>query len=227
MLMKTTKAQPFIKARSFCGGSDIAFVFIVEKGFHDLNMSDLCQPLKQGYYNKFSDEYIENELGTWRTHMERYSLYKAMGDAAGLKILDLGSGDGTNTRFLIDMGAQSIIGVDISEEQCNQANGKSEGYDTGRLSFKVGHYLNVGEMKRILSEQEHCFDIIVCSWVFCIALNEEELACCAETITCFLKHGGIYVGADNYPEAKWLSPEYYAESGHLKSFTLGKEGMEH
>jgi ubiquinone/menaquinone biosynthesis C-methylase UbiE len=75
---------------------------------------------------------------TWRT-AENSAAYLVPHLAAGLELLDLGSGPGTLTVDLARLVAPGrVVGVDRSEEVVARANGLAADHDLPHLSFEAG-----------------------------------------------------------------------------------------
>lgn len=77
----------------------------------------------------------EADLNTFWQHIYRYRF--AVPYVRGRKILDIACGEGYGSRALLDSGASSLIGVDISQEACTHA--------TKRYGIKT----QVGDVKDI------------------------------------------------------------------------------
>ena len=65
-------------------------------------------------YDGIAKEYQASKLQPWRTHVERHTLLRLTGDVRGLKTLDLACGEGSSTRLLRRLGADPVVGVDLS-----------------------------------------------------------------------------------------------------------------
>eukprot|EP01135_Chromosphaera_perkinsii_P008816 Nk52_evm11s1485 gene=Nk52_evmTU11s1485 len=178
---------------------------------------------RQGIFNHKTEEYTEHDMFAWKLYMERYELTRNVRDLSNWHALDLGCGDGTNARFLLDLGAESVTAVDISAEQCEIAKRKDAalGYDSKKITYIVGDYNDLEGMQKLMPEQGKSFDVVLCSWVYCMARTVEEVEACSKTISYFLKPEGKFMGMDNYPDAEWLEPEYYFKETHFKKFYKG------
>ena len=90
-------------------------------GFRDVPVSRLCalrrvtrEPPMTTNYDGIAKEYQASKLQPWRTHVERHTLLRLTGDVRGLKTLDLACGEGSSTRLLRRLGADPVVGVDLS-----------------------------------------------------------------------------------------------------------------
>ena len=72
-------------------------------------------------YDRIADAYRESKALPVRLHIERYTLFTALGDLRGARVLDLACGEGHYTRLLKAAGAAEVTGVDISAEMIRLA----------------------------------------------------------------------------------------------------------
>ncbi|MDA4848475.1 class I SAM-dependent methyltransferase [Hoeflea poritis] len=72
------------------------------------------------YLNTISSVDEQDDLDIFSTH----TLFETMGDPAGKSVIDLCCGDGRLSWKLLEMGAKSVIGVDISGEMLKRAEEK-------------------------------------------------------------------------------------------------------
>jgi toxoflavin synthase len=49
-------------------------------------------------YDRIAGQYKRAKLQPWRTHIERYTLLRLVGDVAEKAVIDLDCGEGYNTR---------------------------------------------------------------------------------------------------------------------------------
>ena len=56
-------------------------------------------------YDRIAEQYKRVKLQPWRTHIERYTLLRLVGDVAGKAVIDLACGEGYYTRALRQQGA--------------------------------------------------------------------------------------------------------------------------
>ncbi|MYB33502.1 MAG: class I SAM-dependent methyltransferase [Acidobacteria bacterium] len=67
-------------------------------------------------YDAIAAAYQDSKQLPFRKHVERHTLFEALGDVRGLRVLDLACGEGFYTRLLRIAGAAEVTGVDISGE---------------------------------------------------------------------------------------------------------------
>jgi 2-polyprenyl-3-methyl-5-hydroxy-6-metoxy-1,4-benzoquinol methylase len=65
-------------------------------------------------YDRIAERYKQAKLQPWRTHIERYTVLRLVGDEAGKAVIDLACGEGYYTRALRQQGAVRVVGVDLS-----------------------------------------------------------------------------------------------------------------
>ena len=72
-------------------------------------------------YDAIAPAYRDSKQLPFRRHIERHTLFEALGDVRGLRVLDLACGEGFYTRLLRLAGAAEVTGVDISAEMVRLA----------------------------------------------------------------------------------------------------------
>lgn len=72
-------------------------------------------------YDAIAAAYQDSKQLPFRRHVERHTLFEALGDIRGLRVLDLACGEGFYTRLLRIAGADDVTGVDISGEMIRLA----------------------------------------------------------------------------------------------------------
>lgn len=72
-------------------------------------------------YDAIAAAYQDSKQLPFRRHIERHTLFEALGDIRGLSVLDLACGEGFYTRLLRIAGAAEVTGVDISAEMIGLA----------------------------------------------------------------------------------------------------------
>ena len=82
------------------------------------------------------------------------ALVGKLGITKGLKILDLGSGDGTTALPAASLGAD-VLGVDIASNLVEAGNKRAKELGLGNCKFQEGDASNLHELK------DHTFDLVV------------------------------------------------------------------
>ena len=77
-------------------------------------------------YDAIADLYQQSKRLPFRTAIERYTLFDALGDIRGMAVLDLACGAGHYTRLLKRAGAREVTGVDESPEMIRLARREEE-----------------------------------------------------------------------------------------------------
>ena len=72
-------------------------------------------------YDAIAEAYQDSKQLPFRKAIERYTLFEALGDVAGLRVLDLACGGGFYTRLLKKAGAAAVTGIDVSAEMIRLA----------------------------------------------------------------------------------------------------------
>jgi len=120
---------------------------------------------------------------------------------AGARVLDLACGAGHYSRLLLEWGASSVIGVDISSAMIAVAERQRETSPEEirkRLRFEVGDAATLGKV-----DGDAGFDLVTGMWLLNYAGTTEEVRKMFETILSNLKLGGVFVGV--LPEAMGLT----------------------
>ena len=65
-------------------------------------------------YDPIAEQYQRSKLQPWRAHIETYTLMGLLGELSGKSVLDVACGEGFYTRLLRGVGAERVVGVDLS-----------------------------------------------------------------------------------------------------------------
>ena len=82
------------------------------------------------------------------------ALVQGLGITKGLKVLDLGCGDGTTALPEARLGAD-VLGVDIAKNLVDAGNKRAKEQGLARCRFQEGDASNLHELK------DHAFDLVV------------------------------------------------------------------
>src|SRR5437763_12795079 len=118
-------------------------------------------------YDQIAGQYKRAKLQPWRTHIERYTLLRLVGDLAGKAVIDLACGEGYYTRALRRQGAARVVGVDLSQGMIDLAEAEEVRQPLG-IRYRVGDAL-------ALDVQEQ-FDLVFAAYLLNYAHNAEELS---------------------------------------------------
>jgi ubiquinone/menaquinone biosynthesis C-methylase UbiE len=117
----------------------------------------------------------------YREHWTRY-LFASRYIFGGMTVLDIACGAGYGSDFMLASGAETVIGVDISEEAVAYCREK---YPKKSLQFKVGNVDNI-------PLRERCIDVAV-SFETIEHVEEEEQTKFLKEIKRVLKPDGVFI----------------------------------
>lgn len=110
---------------------------------------------------------------------EWHELMKMLPDVAGKRVLDLGCGFGRHCRYAEEQGAQSVVGIDISEKMPRRAKEQS--------SSKIQYICRTMED---LSFPDCSFDVVLSSLAFHYVRSFGDIA---GRVSKSLSRGGDFV----------------------------------
>lgn len=114
-------------------------------------------------------------------------------------VLDLACGTGFYSKLLLDWGAKSVVGVDISQAMLDVAESRLEASPHGSQSkFVLADGTAPKKYTTVAGPEEEKFDIVTGVWFLNYAQNSEELQSMFETIKKNLKPDGVFVGICPY-----------------------------
>ncbi|OCL08251.1 S-adenosyl-L-methionine-dependent methyltransferase [Glonium stellatum] len=120
--------------------------------------------------------------------LERPLAIAALGDVIGKRTLDLACGTGRYFRLLIELGAASVVGVDISPVVVEGAQEALKG--DSRFEFRVA---DCSKPLQVWIEEDGTFDVIFAGYFLNYASREEDLLGVWHNIYANLKPGGRFV----------------------------------
>ena len=162
-------------------------------------------------YDGIADQYKESKLEEWRTHIEQFTLLQMLGDVSGKSVLDFACGEGYYTRVLRRLGAQPVVGVDLSQGMIDLAE-TEEGRSALGISYRQGD-------ARSITLSEPC-DIVFAAYLLHYAKNYDELLEMGQAIARNLKPGGRFITVNNNPD----DPPSNFSTGGAYGFTKHLEG---
>lgn len=142
-------------------------------------------------YDGIAKEYQASKLQPWRTHIERYTLLRLTGDVRGARTLDLACGEGYYTRLLRQLGADPVVGVDLSLAMIDLARAQELAEPLG-IRYRVGDAGAVDEHPRA--------DLVFAAYLLNYAKDYGELLAMCEAIARNLEPGGRFVTVNNHPD---------------------------
>lgn len=162
-------------------------------------------------YDPIAEQYQRSKQQPWRVHVEAFALLALIGDPAGKTVLDLACGEGFYTRRLRQLGAASVVGVDLSGGMIELAR-KQEAKQQLGIDYRVG------DARRLSLSEE--FDLIVSAYLLNYAPDRHELQAMCSGIARCLKPGGRFVTVNSSPALDFSTAPSYRKYGfetHLDS----------
>ena len=141
-------------------------------------------------YDAIADRYRDSKRLPFRDHVERYTLFRALGDVGGAGVLDLACGDGFYTRMLRRAGAASVTGVDISAEMIRLAEESERRRPLGCA------YVQADAAGFVPDEP---VDLVVAAFLLNYARDRAELFRLCRRCRDALRPGGRFVGMNDNP----------------------------
>lgn len=141
-------------------------------------------------YDSIARQYRDSKRLPFRDHLERYSLFRMLGDVGGLRIVDLACGDGFYTRKLKKAGASHVTGVDISAEMIRLADESERRRPLG-CSYVQADAANFVPAEPV--------ELVVAAYLLNYAKTRAELVrLCLAARNC-LRGSGRFVGLNDNP----------------------------
>ena len=165
-------------------------------------------------YDKIAEKYKNSKQLGFRKCIEEYTLLKLAGDISEKRVLDLACGEGIYTRKIKQLGASTVIGVDLSAEMIKLAE-EEERKNTIGCQYLVNDALNLGKIGD--------FDVVMCMYLFNYARSKEELLQMCEVIFTNLKPNGKLIGFNDNPMNNLKNYANYKEYGFIKESTPTRE----
>ncbi|EFX05074.1 methyltransferase type 11 [Grosmannia clavigera kw1407] len=109
-------------------------------------------------------------------------------DGSGARVLDLACGTGFYSRRLLDWGAASVVGIDLSEGMITAAQQGWPAEDK-RLQFQVGDAQRLGAV----FDEGQPFDLVTGAWLLNYAASLDDMTAMFASIAANLGEGGVFV----------------------------------
>lgn len=161
-------------------------------------------------YDKFANQYKASKTLPFREHIEWHSYHKLLGNISQRSVLDLACGEGFYTRRIKQMGAETVVGVDISEKMVKLAKQQEDNHPLG-IGYIIGDVMALGKIGR--------FDLVVASYLLNYARTKEQLLKMCRTISVNLIPGGRFVSINNNPDQPTESFPICKKYGFTKSLS--------
>ena len=136
----------------------------------------------KGYYELRNDKTkaSANDL------MEIPQLFELIGDVKDKTILDIGCGAGGHDRNLIELGAKSVLGIDISKKMIEEAQRNN---NSDKITYQI---LSMNNLEKINQK----FDLVVSS--LAIHYIEDYDSLCKKVYN-ILNDGGYFIFSHGHP----------------------------
>jgi ubiquinone/menaquinone biosynthesis C-methylase UbiE len=141
-------------------------------------------------YDQIAEQYKRAREQPWRTHIERYTLLRLVGDIAGKSVIDLACGEGHYTRVLRQQGAGRIVGVDLSRSMIRLAEDEEARQPLG-IEYRVG------DVQTLQVHEE--FELAFAAYLLNYAQTAEELTQMCRAVARALEPGGRFVTVNSSP----------------------------
>ena len=161
-------------------------------------------------YDKFANQYKASKTLPFREYIEWYSYHKLLGNISQRSVLDLACGEGFYTRRIKQMGAETVVGVDISEKMVRLAKQQEDNHPLG-IGYIIDDVMALGKIGS--------FDLVVASYLLNYARTKEQLLKMCRTISVNLNPGGRFVSINNNPDQPPESFPICKKYGFTKSLS--------
>ena len=143
-------------------------------------------------FDSISTEYAELMEQPWIKYIDLHTLLNILGNIEGKSIMDLGCGEGTFARLLMNQGAAAVFGVDLSANMIEIAR-----------EFEIERPLGIEYACQDISQlklEGKRFDKVVCDYVLSLAHTQENLLKMCQSAYFNLNPGGSFCIADDNME---------------------------
>ena len=123
------------------------------------------------------------------TDLKLYNIFKHF-DPKGLRVVDVGCGDGIISRKLIDMGSELVLGIDSHPDMVKLAIQLSEEQEDS-ISYKQAFIEDC--------KGDESYDLAILAYLLNYAQTVENLKAKCTAVASFLKPGGKVVVFNNNP----------------------------
>ncbi|ARV61498.1 SAM-dependent methyltransferase [Nostocales cyanobacterium HT-58-2] len=156
-------------------------------------------------YNRTASQWIREEPSVLTDFTARPFVIELCEPVSGLRVLDLGCGEGYCSRELRRRGAAQVHGIDISESMIAAAN-QQEVKDSLGIHYQVGCATNLQQFG------DHEMDLVVAVFVLSYLTMQQTQQCMAE-VARILRPGGRFVFSVPHPSFPYMretaSPLYF------------------
>lgn len=133
-------------------------------------------------------EFVRDGKDIYRDYLNNPGMLRLLGDIKGKEILDLGCGEGYNTRILARMGAK-VTGIDFSEEMIRLAKNAEQ-------EEPLGIEYHVADAAHLHVFGDGKFDIVSC---FMVYMDFEDIDAVTKEVARVLKSKGYAIISMPHP----------------------------
>ncbi len=165
-------------------------------------------------YNATATHWVRGEPSSLSDFTARPAILDLCEPIQGLRILDLGCGEGYCSRALHQRGAQFITGIDLSEEMIAAAQAQ-ERIDQFGIQFQSGCATNLSTL------QSQTFDLVVAVFLFNYLTIEQTFQCMTEVYR-LLKPSARFIFSIPHPAFPYMRQSeypFYFEVGEQNYFS--------
>lgn len=153
----------------------------------------------QEIYNQAAAQWVRTEKVLLSDFTARPFALDALEPMATATVLDLGCGEGYLARQMCARGADSVLGIELSEEMVNRAQLAST---NSALSWQQGSATDLDHLV------DNSYDRIAAIFLFNY-LTRKEMTMVLTHARRLLKAGGKFVFTVPHPSLPWLRPQEY------------------
>ncbi|MFA0811952.1 class I SAM-dependent methyltransferase [Microbulbifer epialgicus] len=107
----------------------------------------------EAIYNAQAVNWLRSEKIMLSDYTARPCVLQELGDVAGQHILDIGCGEGYISRMIMESGASSLFGLDVSAEMICQAKSMAAELGLHKANYEVGDAVNFNQYSRTQFDQ--------------------------------------------------------------------------
>ena len=167
-------------------------------------------------YHGHAGDYQAAKRQAWRTFMEQASALALIGDLKGASVIDLACGEGYYSRLFKHHGAESVLGVDLSDDMVAMARRQEQQQPLGieYLCANVTALAPLGGDGRVAVEP---VDLVFAGYLLNHAASRNALLEQCQAVKRLLKPGGRLVAVNSDPSDPGDHGEATRPYGYIKS----------
>jgi ubiquinone/menaquinone biosynthesis C-methylase UbiE len=155
----------------------------------------------QTLYNHTASQWVRGEPSSLSDFTARPAILELCEPVAGLRMLDLGCGEGYCSRALRQRGAKEVYGMDLSE-------GMIEAARSQEAEEQLGIHYEVGCATHLNQFADGEFDLVVAVFLFNYLTVTQTQSCMAE-VARVLRPGGRFVFSVPHPAFPYMRQADY------------------